>query len=303
MTNEEYTKKYLAGTLTDAEMEAFESIEEYKSMSRLLSAVQAFKAPNYNIEGELEQLSYNLKDRRKGGSFLKLWKPFGSVAAAILLIITLGYMQFNNSNDNSEILFADKTEFNLPDSSFVSLNQGSKLHYTKKEWQTERSVELNGEAFFKVRKGSKFEVETEQGVVSVLGTEFNVKSWENYFEVTCYSGLVQVKTPQSSVQLTKNSVFRLINGIPNQMEILNDDAPSWLRGESKFRSVPLNIVLQEFARQYKVKIVKNKINLSQSFTGSFTHKDMNLALESITLPSNLSYKIKGNQVIFRVESK
>jgi len=303
MTKEEYTKKYLEGTLSDTEMEAFESLEEYKSITRLLNAVQAFKAPNYNINEELEQFSCNIKHKRKIGSVHKFWKPIGGVAAAILIIIAFGYMQYNNSDNNSEILFADKTEFNLPDSSFVSLNKGSKLYYTKKGWQDERSVELKGEAFFKVRKGSKFEVATELGRVSVLGTEFNVKSWENYFEVACYSGLVQVKTPQSSVQLTKNSVFRLINGIPNQMEILNDDAPSWLRGESKFRSVPLSVVLQEFARQYQVNVITDKINLPESFTGSFTHKDMNLALESITLPSNLSYKIKGNQVIFRVESK
>ena len=77
--------------------------------------------------------------------------------------------------------------------------------------------------------------------------------------------------------------------------------PGWLRGESKFTSVPLNIVLQEFARQYKVEVIKNDIDLPQLFTGSFTHNDINLALESITLPVNLNYIIKGNQVFLDIE--
>ncbi|MGZ2369594.1 FecR family protein [Ancylomarina sp. YFZ004] len=301
MTNEEYTKKYIAGTLTDAEMDAFKISEDYKQISRLLNAVQAFKAPDYNVEGEIQLLSGNLKHRKKNGSFRKQWKPLWGVAATILLIIAFGYMQFNNSNDTGEMLFADKAEFNLPDSSFVALNEGSKLYYTIKEWQTERSVELKGEAFFKVKKGSKFEVETNQGVISVLGTEFNVKSWENYFEVTCYSGLVRVKTPQKTVNLRANSIFRVIDGIPYQHSILNENSPGWLHGESTFKSVPLNIVLKEFERQYKVKVIKKDIDLPQLFTGSFTHNNINLALESITLPINMGYKKNGNKITIEKE--
>ena len=123
-----------------------------------------------------------------------------------------------------------KTEFHLPDSSFVALNMGSELYYTKKGWQTERRVELKGEAFFKVKKGSIFEVETDQGIISVLGTEFNVKSWNNYFEVTCYSGLVRVKTPKKTVQLSCHSVFRLIDGIPNQMKIIDEKNTGLVKG-------------------------------------------------------------------------
>ena len=108
MTNEEYTEKYVAGTLTDAEMEAFKITEEYKRVFRLLNAVQAFKAPRYSIDGELERLSGNLKHRKKGGSFRMQWKPLWGVAAAILLIIAFGYMQFNDSNDTGKMLFADK---------------------------------------------------------------------------------------------------------------------------------------------------------------------------------------------------
>ena len=44
------------------------------------------------------------------------------------------------------------------------------------KWKNERSVNLDGEGFFKVAKGSKFDVETSAGTVSVVGTQFNVKN-------------------------------------------------------------------------------------------------------------------------------
>jgi Fe2+-dicitrate sensor, membrane component len=65
----------------------------------------------------------------------------------------------------------------------VNLNSSSQLSYSKNKWDSKREVTLNGEAFFKVSKGSTFDVITLNGKVSVLGTQFNVKQRENYFEV------------------------------------------------------------------------------------------------------------------------
>jgi ferric-dicitrate binding protein FerR (iron transport regulator) len=46
------------------------------------------------------------------------------------------------------------------------------------------------EAYFQVKKGQTFSVNTTDGVVKVLGTHFNVKQRKNYFEVNCFEGLV-----------------------------------------------------------------------------------------------------------------
>ena len=66
------------------------------------------------------------------------------------------------------------------------------LKYASNKWDKKRRVRLEGEAFFKVAKGSTFTVDTKTGSVKVLGTQFNVKNRIGFFEVVCYEGLVGV---------------------------------------------------------------------------------------------------------------
>ena len=62
MTNEEYIKKWLDGSLSEAEQEAFMATEEYKSLKKMSAALLAFKAPDYDVESELEQLKAKILD-------------------------------------------------------------------------------------------------------------------------------------------------------------------------------------------------------------------------------------------------
>ena len=55
---------------------------------------------------------------------------------------------------------SQKQEISLPDNSQVSLNALSSVTYNESSWDENRELTLNGEAFFKVEKGSTFEVKT-----------------------------------------------------------------------------------------------------------------------------------------------
>ena len=136
-----------------------------------------------------------------------------------------------------------------------------------------------------------------------MGTEFDVKDWENYYEVTCYTGLVKVSTSEKSLLLKPNSVYRSINGNEMEYTISNQSEPTWLKGESTFKSVPLAYVLNELERQYKISVKTINVDLNQLFTGSFLHNNLKLSLEAITIPVNLDYEIKKNQIIISVEDK
>lgn len=92
--------------------------------------------------------------------------------------------------------------FELPDGSQVALNQYSTISYDS-EFST-RVVELDGEAFFKVKSGSSsFKVITNSGEIKVLGTAFNVKTDEKHFEVDVAEGLVELKTEYDKSKLKK----------------------------------------------------------------------------------------------------
>jgi ferric-dicitrate binding protein FerR (iron transport regulator) len=180
----------------------------------------------------------------------------------------------------------------------VILNSASKLSFSEKKWADKRDLTLEGEAFFKEKKGQTFSVNTTAGVIKVLGTQFNVKERKNYFEVKCYEGLVSVAYKDTAVKLPPGKTFRVINGTIETVEDFNAQNPSWLQQESSFDKIPLDQVIAELERQYDVKIKVVGVDTAKLFTGSFTHTNKQIALQAITIPLKLSYKVQGNTIIF-----
>ncbi|MFW5821322.1 MAG: FecR family protein, partial [Bacteroidota bacterium] len=190
MNREKKIKKWLAGELSESERKEFESSAEFAEIHKLLKALNNFKAPDYNVDEEYNRLSDKLMNQKRTVSLFERISPVLKIAAILILALTVGYFSYNyiNPSQNNQQWISEQTELYLPDSSFVALNAGSKIRYSSRKWKKERNVELNGEAFFKVKKGSQFNVKTDQGTVTVLGTEFTVEDWDNYYQVSCYSG-------------------------------------------------------------------------------------------------------------------
>ena len=299
MDQQIYIKKWLEGTLSEEEKGIFEGSKEYKSLEKLSKTTLAFKAPTYSTEEELAKLHRSKANAAKG--VMVNWiRPLLSMAAIFLLVSGIGYFYFTNDTSNSEKAISSiKETIFLPDSSQVILNTHSELKYSNEGWDNRRQVELTGEGFFKVNKGSKFEILTESGTVKVLGTQFNVKMRRNYFEVTCYEGAVEVETFQKKLILKPLQMFSIINGVTSEGEVSFQSSPSWIEGESTFVSTPVIHVIEEFERQYKTSVDWKGLDNGQLFTGRFTHHDIELALKSITMPLNLEFQLDGNHVIFK----
>ena len=171
----------------------------------------------------------------------------------------------------------------------------------KNNWKNKRDVTLQGEAFFKVAKGSSFNVITESGTVTVYGTQFNVKQRENYFEVICYEGLVGVTHNSHETKLKPGDSFLIIDGKKIAKEKENAPTPSWINNESRFKSLPFKEVIAEFERQYNVNFTLLNIDSDYIFTGSFPHDNIEKALKLITLPSHLTYSKKEHSIILKRE--
>jgi ferric-dicitrate binding protein FerR (iron transport regulator) len=296
MSEQEYIEKWLNNELSEEENSAFEKTNAYESVVKLSKALEAFKAPDFNTQEEFKQLLVK-KNSLKSARIVPLpWlQPLMRVAAVLIVLIGVYFIFLSNPSTTITTLASEKSEFLLPDSSSVSLNASSSLLYHPKGWDQKRLVSLDGEAFFKVAKGSKFDVVTNTGTVTVLGTQFNVKSRTNYFEVVCYEGLVQVTSANKTIKLTPTKMFRIVNGIITQDENLSEKLPGWLANESSFESVPFSEVLQEFERQYNLHITTKNVDLNLLFTGRFVHSNLSLAIQSVAIPLNLTYEIDSSQ--------
>ena len=295
MDRETLIKKWLDHNLTQEEQMAFEGLEDYKDLLKISESVKGFKSPNFDSEVEYAKVKSLLKPKSN-----KNWmRPLMRIAAVLVIGLSLFY--YNSTLDTEiETTIAQETTISLPDASTVALNAQSTLTYNKKTWSNKREVNLEGEAYFKVSKGSKFDVLTSDGKVSVLGTQFNVIQHKNYFEVTCYEGMVAVTHNGNSIKLKPRHRFALIDGmIKNETE--NEEKPSWLANESTFKSRPLRYILDELQRQYNVALDTGNTDLNQLFTGSFTHNDLDLALQSITIPLGITYTKSDAVIVLKSE--
>jgi ferric-dicitrate binding protein FerR (iron transport regulator) len=297
MEKELLIQKWLDGDLSDAEIQAFEKLPEAASIMKISEKAKLFKDNSYNVSLEFEKLNSVIKSRKEKSRVLQWIKPVLRIAAIFIFAVSVYYLPIYGDTATVQTLASNTTSVNLPDNSNVRLNAASSLKYKTGNWKNNREVNLVGEAYFKVEKGSQFDVVTWLGKVSVLGTQFNVKQRVNYFEVTCYEGLVSVTYKGKVIKLPAGKTFKLVNGVLNEGNT-NDKEPSWVESNiSSFKSVPYSEVIEEFERQYNIEIETNNVDINQLFTGSFTNKDKNLALQSITLPLQLKFNEKNNTKI------
>ena len=296
MNREDLIQKWLDHNLNPTELEAFKQLEDYTSLTKLDQGLAGFKADTINEDEAFEHVLKSIDFIKKNPK--KLYATLSKIAT--VLVIAFGIYFYTTTLDTtSNTIASQQKSIVLPDASQVELNAMSTLTFNTSNWNDTRSLTLNGEAYFKVAKGKKFDVNTNLGTVTVLGTQFNVKQRHNYFEVTCYEGQVAVNSNIKQITLLPGDTFLIIDGkyIVTEKEILSH--PSWLDHKSIFKSMPYREVIAEFERQYNVSIEFDAINGSQNFTGSFTHNDIEIALKSITLPLQLKYSKTDN--IIRLE--
>ena len=294
MDKELLIKKWLDNELNTSELEAFKKLEEYDSLVKLSNNLKHFKANDFDSDKELDAVLQKINTQK---TTKNNWlKPLLRIAAVLAIGFSI-YFYTTNLDTTVNTLVAQKTSIELPDDSKVQLNANSKLAYNKKSWNKKRDVELNGEAYFKVAKGSTFNVITEAGTVTVLGTQFNVKHRDNYFEVVCFEGSVGVKYKDKSVTLKPGYSFLIIDGTLYVKDKDTRSEPSWIHNESYFKSLPYKEVLREFEQQYNVTFETKDLDSNQLFTGTFKHDNLELAIKSVTLPLNLKYQFKNDKTI------
>jgi len=297
MENNNNLLKWFNREASDENLVSLKETEGFKTIEKIVHYSSQIETPKVDVAKALENLKLKTQNTSKKGKVIQFnFKKLYKYAAAVVLLFTTSYFLLFNNNSSFKTVLTQTKSFHLPDNSEVVLNANSEISYVKKDWEKKRSVALKGEAYFKVQKGKKFTVHTSLGKVTVLGTQFNVKDRENYFEVKTYEGLVLVTYKENVVQLPKGSLFKVVKGIVDTTNNFDIYEKSWLQKESNFKSTPLGVVLAEIENQFDYKIETKEVDLDVLYTGGFAHTDINIALQSITIPLQLSYKIVGKKI-------
>ncbi|MBX2827691.1 MAG: FecR family protein [Flavobacteriaceae bacterium] len=295
MKKEDLIIKWLDNNLNEEELKAFKKLDASSAFMKIDEAAQKFAAPSFDENRVFEQIQQEKYQAPNKTSWLRY---VSGIAAAVVVCFGLYYaFLFNVKEGNYIAENSQHIEFTLPDNTEVVLNAGSSIYFDEDDWDA-GEIKLQGEAYFKTPKGSDLVILTEHGIVSVLGTEFTINARSDYFEVTCYEGLVQIWANDKMNQLPAGQSFKIFNGKEFNSSTTQSE-PSWVNAKTIFKSVPFYEVINELERQYDIKVTLNPIDRNTVYTGSFTHENLETALEAITIPLNLSYDLEGKNVVLK----
>lgn len=197
----------------------------------------------------------------------RLYITIGSAAA----ILTLGLFSvwLNNATVTISTSYGERKSFSLPDGSLVSLNANSSIKYPLLwRFNHKRSVQLTGEAYFKVlhlnhdpkniTEKDRFRVQTNSLKIEVLGTEFDVKDRNKTAKITLVNGKVSVLSlvsgrhyilkPKQMALETKAEALKIV-------EVNPDLSKAWVEGNMKMEKTSVKEIMQEFADLYGKRII------------------------------------------------
>lgn len=194
----------------------------------------------------------------------------------------------------------------LSDGSKVTLNAGSELKYPVQFITNEknRTVYLNGEAFFEVAKNEKqpFIVNTKDMDVEVLGTQFNVTSYT--MDDKTYTVLVEgtvaahnkLAVQEAKVLNPNQKVF--FEGNMLTKEVVNvQKYIAWVYGQLVFVDDSFEVINNKLERKYNVTINNTYIALNDiNITATFKNETIEQVLKTFQTYKSFEYTIKNGVV-------
>ncbi|MBF9239278.1 FecR domain-containing protein [Hymenobacter sp. BT683] len=221
----------------------------------------------------------------------RFW-PVLRLAASLVVALGLGWLMVSYFRADAAMQVVQsgdqRREVWLPDSSCVWLNRGSVLTYAAAFDGAERVVQLEGEAFFEVRRNPQqpFVVRTGQATTRVLGTSFNLSAYPNApaVSLTVATGKVAFSasaggpatlvTPGYGARLDKR------DGRLTKRRVTDGNAWAWQSGQLRFAAQPLRAVLPTLEQYYGVQLPLADTTLARCrFTGTFDRAPLSEVLQ------------------------
>lgn len=283
--------KWLDGKLSDKEQADVNALPNMDLLTKAVDMVDTFEMPSPNLKKIEHQLDQKRLLKKPKPFIRRFLVPLSAVAA--VAIGAIFWFTSNFSVNTYTTAQQEQLAVILPDESTIQLNAVSSISYTEKDWPENRHLSLKGNAYFKVKKGSSFKVETDLGAVQVLGTQFEVLSRGAVFEVLCFEGKVHLTSAQFDTIIVGGQGFV---SQPDKQEVFDIEAtkPAWISGTLSLREKKLSFVFEELERQYNVDIDYSAIRKTEEFTGTFPLDNLDLSLNIVCTPMGLGYDISSN---------
>jgi transmembrane sensor len=198
----------------------------------------------------------------------------------------------------------------LSDGTNVWLNAASSITFPTSFIGASREVQITGEAYFEVAKDKQhpFKVMSENQLIEVLGTHFNVNTYQDEpaDKTTLLEGSVKVSTISNKTK--KESISKVLK--PGQQSVIVrskeairieaaslEEAVAWKNGYFKFDRVDIQTIMRQVARWYNVEIeYRGKIS-EDVFVGKIARSENVSGVLRILALSKINTSIEGRKII------
>lgn len=194
-------------------------------------------------------------------------------------------------------------QIRLADGTKVWLNADSRLTYPSVFGGAERTVELEGEAFFDVtsvtdsqKKKIPFIVRTKGQTVEVLGTQFNVNSYltQPFVKTTLVEGRVQVHANQKKLTLRPGQQATTSGAETTVTGVNTAGFTAWIDGKFSFDGKSFEEILAEIGRWYDLTVVyQGKVPDVDLVGDAFRNQKINLVLRLLDAAA-VTYKLDAS---------
>lgn len=283
-------KKYQAGEGSEVEKQLvevwYDSFENTVPEEEALPTEEGKGRVKARLQAHLAGSDSEMATLKK--DWLRGFRPWLEVAAAIVLLIGGAWWLLDRPAEKgtvhaANVVWSVSTRFTtgpgeqrsckLPDGSTVTLNANSALDVRKEYGREQRTVFLHGEAFFDVKPQtqSPFFVRTDDLLVQVLGTSFNVKAYNHRqkVEVAVSTGKVQIsdRAKSQAFLLHKDEGYRY-DLLSKQFTKLTGNAnAAWREGAVTLAQASFSELALSFRDVYGVSLqTKDSVVLHNHYT-------------------------------------
>ena len=217
-----------------------------------------------------------------------------AAVAAVTVICFLSFHFIGQPTTITQIAAkGEKKEVILQDGSVVTLNANSSISYSS-EFDTDRNVKLEGQAFFKVKRDVEypFTVNTDQIKVEVLGTAFDVNA-NTYSSptVSVVSGVVRVSdnhNKDNNVTIRKNEQVVFHDSKLNYTKTDSEIDIAWTNNTIHLQNSTLKETGNILENWYNIKIDFEDKKLEElTISGKYKNEKIENIIKSIALLKDL----------------
>jgi ferric-dicitrate binding protein FerR (iron transport regulator) len=242
------------------------------------------------------------------------WSIYLKVAASLLVVLSVMALLWHLEAPSRKPVQAiwiekenpkgQKSKIFLEDGSFVWLNSSSKIRYVKGFTVGQRTVYLEGEAFFDVAHDPSrpFVVMADHTRVEALGTSFNVREHDEDGTVTVALTEGKVKVSDSENPEQEHVVIqpgqRVMHG--KSLEVSSFHYASeiaWKDGVIHFHNAGLEEITARLSAWYGVEfIVQGKPDVAWKYSGQFADESLDNVLKAIGYAELFNHTIDGDTI-------